>query len=127
MKSEDHDHENCMPPAVNWKCIWFTLVLSAGYWYLPPRNKWVLLSLLYFPYLALAWYDHVYNCARTMGPTYLALFYWWGKPPQSEQIQTYKNWCPKWKNRVLAIDLVVLGVLLAIAPSFLAWTPASFK
>jgi len=119
------DSKKCddTPPAVNLKCIVFTLILSTFYWYLPPRNKWVLLCLLYFPYLALAWYDHLYGCARNMGPTYLALFYWWGKPQDSKQIQTYKNWCPKWKNRILIVDLVVLCILLLFVPFFLAWKP----
>ena len=78
-------------PVVNWKCVMFTIMLSVGYWFFPRRNKWVLLALLYFPYLVLAWYDHLYLCKRNMGPTYLSLFYWWGKPQDSVQIKQYKN------------------------------------
>ena len=61
-------------PVVNWKCIIFTMILAIGYWFLPKKNKWILLGLLYFPYLVLAWYDHYYKCERNMGPTYLAFF-----------------------------------------------------
>jgi hypothetical protein len=110
---------NTTPPAVNMKCIVFTLCLALGYWYLPPKNKWILLALLYFPYIILAWYDWWYQCQRNMGPTYLALFYWWAKPPESEQIQTYRNWHPDIRRKVLLVDLVVLGVCIALIPWFM--------
>lgn len=110
-------------PAVNLKCIVFTLVLAAGYWYLPARNKWVLLALLYFPYLALAHYDYWYDCRRNMGPTYLANFYWWAKPPESRQVRAYHDWSPKMKAKIAIVDAVVLLVLLLLAPAFLKWRP----
>lgn len=112
-----------VPPAVNMKCIIFTLILALGYWYLPSRNKWVLLSLLYFPYLAMAYYDYYYVCKRNLGPTYLALFYSWAKPKESEQIVIYDHWCPKWKKRVLIVDLIVLVVLLLLIKPFMNWKP----
>lgn len=125
MTEHDKDHKGCdtTQPVANWKCIWFTLALAGGYWYLPPKNKWVLLGLLYFPYIVLAWYDHWYQCQRNLGPTYLALFYWWAKPKDSDQIQKYKNWCPDIKNKVLKIDLVILALGVMILPWFLAWKP----
>lgn len=110
-------------PALNAKCIVFTLLLAGGYWYLPKKNKWILLALLYFPYLVLAWYDYKYQCQRNLGPTYLANYYDILKPQDSEQIIKYKNWCPKWKNLVLVIDIIVLLVLLALTPAFLRWKP----
>ena len=111
------------PPALNLKCIVFTQLLTLGYWYLPPRNKFVLLALSYFPYLALAWYDYIYACKHNFGPTYLAHFYEWAKPQNSRQIQIYKNWDPKIKNKVILIDLVVLIALLLLIPAFLKWNP----
>jgi len=119
-------NENCVdkPPTLNVKCIVFTLILAAGYWYLPPRNKWVLLGLLYFPYAAMAWYDYYYKCERNLGPTYLALFYWWLKPYASDQIQTYAEWCPRWKRRVFIADIVVLICALLLAWPFLKWRPS---
>ena len=110
-------------PVFNWKCIIFTLVLSIGYWVLPKKNKWILLVLLYVPYIVLAYYDHYYKCERNMGPTYLALFYWWAKPQDSKQIKDYKEWDPKIKKKVLIIDLILLAGGIAIIPFFLKWKP----
>ena len=111
-------------PALNLKCIVFTFVLVLGYWYLPHRNKWVLLGLLYFPYLALAHYDHWYDCRRNMGPTYLANFYEWAKPQESRQVRQYRAWSPKMKARIAIVDAAVLMVVLLLAPAFLRWRPA---
>jgi hypothetical protein len=57
------------PFAFNWKCIIFTLILAGGYWTLPHKNKWVLAFLLWFPYIALAWYDYSYDCKDKLKPT----------------------------------------------------------
>ena len=103
-------------PTANWKCIVFTLALVLGYWFLPPKNKWILLVLLYFPYIILAWYDYIYVCERNMGPTYLSLFYWWAKPPQSKQVQDYHNWDPKIKKKVLIVDGILLCIGLLVGP-----------
>lgn len=111
------------PPALNLKCIVFTFLLSLGYWFLPSRNKFVLVALAYFPYLALAWYDWIYACQHNFGPTYLAHFYEWAKPQSSRQIQIYKNWDPAIKNKVILIDLAVLVALIALIPLFLRWKP----
>ena len=40
-------------------------------------------------------------------------FYAWAKPPESEQMQQYKNWSPEIKEKVLAVDAVILLLLLA--------------
>jgi len=124
MDSEDKETCDRTPPSVNWKCIWFTLALAGGYWFIPPKNKWVLVALLYFPYLVLAWYDHWYACERVLGPSYLALFYAWAKPKSSDQIQRYKNWCPDLRRRVLIVDMIILLLALTLLPSFLAWDPS---
>jgi len=111
------------PPALNLKCIVATLLVSLGYWWLPPRNKYVLLYLAYTPYLAIAWYDYIYACKHNFGPTYLANFYSWAKPQSSTQIKIYKNWDPKIKWKVYAVDLLVLAVLLYLLPKFIKWEP----
>lgn len=110
-------------PSVNLKCIVFTALLASGYWYLPPKNKFVLVSLAYFPYLAIAWYDWIYGCKHNFGPTYLAHFYAWGKPQNSSQIQIYKNWAPSIKRRVQIVDLGVAVIILLLLPKFLNWQP----
>ena len=57
------------PFSFNIKCIIFTIVLAAGYWYLPHKNPWVLAFLIWFPYIALAWYDWSYKCQDKLQPT----------------------------------------------------------
>jgi hypothetical protein len=57
------------PFAWNIKCIIFTVILAAGYWWAPSRNLWVLFFLLWAPYVALAWYDYSYDCKDKMQPT----------------------------------------------------------
>jgi hypothetical protein len=57
------------PFSFNVKCIVFTAAVAGGYWVLPPRRLWVLLLLLWLPYVAMAWYDHWYDCADKMSPT----------------------------------------------------------
>lgn len=110
-------------PALNLKCIVFTALLASGYWFLPSRNKYVLLALAYFPYLALAWYDWIYACKHNFGPTYLAHFYSWAKPQNSRQIKIYKNWAPSIKRKVVAIDTLIAVGLLVTLPLFINWKP----
>lgn len=111
-------------PAVNTKCIVFTGALAAGYWFLPSNNKWVLLCLLFFPYLFLSYYDVAYGARRNMGPTYLADFYDWLKVPNSKQIVVWKHWKPEYKARVHLADLALLVALLVVLPAFLKWQPS---
>jgi len=111
------------PPALNLKCIVITAYLALTYWFLPPRNKYILLCLAYFPYLILAWYDWIYACQHNFGPTYLAHFYSWAKPQNSRQIQIYKNWAPSIKRKVVAVDLIVAIAILCLIPMFVNWKP----
>ncbi len=111
------------PIATNMKCIVFTLLLSLGYWFLPKRNKWVLICMLYFPYLALAWYDYLYVCERNMGPTYLAHFYSFFKPQSSDQIKKYHNLCPDIAYKLIIIDSIVFISILLLIPMFIRWKP----
>lgn len=55
--------------AWNIKCIVFTAFIAGGYWYLPPKNVYVLIFLLWLPYVAMAWYDYAYDCKDKMMPT----------------------------------------------------------
>ncbi len=57
------------PFAPNWKCVWFTLAVAGGYWFLPPKNYWVLFVLLIVPYVAMSWYDYTYDCNDKLKPT----------------------------------------------------------
>ena len=68
------------PFKFNIKCVVFTALLSGGYWYLPPKNLVVLILLLWFPYIALAWYDYAYKCSPALIP--LGQYFWLPfKPP----------------------------------------------
>ena len=115
---------NNTPPATNVKCIVFTIFVVTIYWILP-KNKWLLLFLLWFPYLMMAWYDFLYDCKRNeLSPTYLMSFYEWAKPNDSRQVQIYKNWCPKWKNQVFYVDMAVLVLfILFMKYFFIPWNP----
>jgi len=57
------------PFQFNIKCIIFTLLIALGYWFLPQRNIYVLIFLLWIPYISLAWYDYSYDCQDKMLPT----------------------------------------------------------
>jgi hypothetical protein len=117
--------EEAPTPSWNLKCIVFTLVLAMGYWFSPPRNKWVLLMLLYAPYAAMAWYDDYYNCQRDrFKPTFLSLFYGWLKPADyREKLRAFKAASPEWYAIIWIVDLLLLILILAITPSFLRWQP----
>ena len=43
--------------------------ISIGHGYAPPRNIIILFFLLWFPYIALAWYDYSYDCKDKLQPT----------------------------------------------------------
>lgn len=73
------------PFTFNIKCVIFSATLASGYWFLPPKNLWVLFFLLWFPYLAMAWYDYMYDCRNKLGPTIIPFgrYIWLPfKPPQ---------------------------------------------
>lgn len=110
-------------PAINEKCIVFTVLLAAGYWFLPAANKFVLVALCFFPYLWLSYYDVAFGAKRNMGPTFLADFYDFAKVPNSKQILVWKNWAPKYKRQVQAVDLVLLVLIVLALPTFMKWHP----
>lgn len=109
------------PFALNIKCIVFTLLIAAGYWYLPPKKLWILVALLYFPYLALAWYDYVYDCRiGLLQPTvfpfgeYLYLPF---KPPDYKE--RYAQMSPERKTKMKEYGRFIAAVLLGILIVFL--------
>lgn len=51
----------------NIKCIIFSGVLMASYWFLPREKNIYLLPVIFvISYVAMAWYDHIYNCNRKL-------------------------------------------------------------
>ena len=47
--------------ALNPKCLFISGVIGAGYWYLPPRDVFVLGGILVATYIGVAWYDELYD------------------------------------------------------------------
>ena len=112
------------PITGNIKCIIISIGLALAYWYAPPRNKYVLLFILYSTYLMIAYYDYFYDCRRgQFGPTFLKTYYEWAKPRNSKQNIIYSNLCPDKKRIIFIVDILVFIVLLAITPMFLRWNP----
>ena len=98
--------------------------LALAYWYAPPRNKYVLLFILYSTYLMIAYYDYFYDCRRgQFGPTFLKTYYEWAKPRNSKQNIIYSNLCPDKKRIIFIVDILVFILLVAITPMFLRWNP----
>lgn len=105
------------PFSLNIKCVLFTLFLAGGYWYLPYKNIYVLLALLYFPYLALAWYDYAYKCqVGLLQPTTFLPFseyvYLPFKSPDYKE--RYENLPAARKEYMRFISAVLGGVALLI-------------
>ena len=112
------------PITGNVKCIVISLVLAGLYWYLPYRNKYVLLFILYSTYLAIAYYDFFYDCRKgQFGPTFLRTYYEWAKPQKSKQNIIYSNLCPENERIILIVDIAVFIMILLITPYFIRWKP----
>lgn len=110
------------PLTGNIKCVIISLLFAIMYWFFPSKNKWVLVGILYFTYLGIAWYD-AYLCQRTLTPSYLRHFYDWAKPRNTLQHEQYKNLCPSAARKILIVDMIIALVLILLFPTFLAWRP----
>lgn len=108
------------PLSLNPKCIIFSLILAGGYWLLPHKSIPVLIALLYFPYLAMAWYDYTYNCSNRLNPTIFPFGRWLYlpfKPPDYKQrydelSSDSKKTIAKWDRFFL---LVIIGAVIVFA------------
>ena len=106
----------------NIKCVIISLILAGGYWFAPQKNKWILLGILYFTYLLIAWYDY-YLCDRVLTPTYLRHFYEWAKPSGSTQTKLYNNLCPDAEKQIIIVDVIIGIFAILLIPIFLKWKP----
>ena len=94
----------------------------AGYWVLPPRNKWVLLTLFFGGYTAFGWMTYELSCQRNLDVSYLAdLGFDLFKPQTSRQIQEWHHYDPKLKRKVQLVDLAIVVVCALLTPAFLSW------
>jgi len=107
------------PFALNIKCIIFTAILAAGYWFAPHKNLWVLSFLIWFPYIALAWYDYSYNCQDKLKPTLVPFgrYIWLPfKPPGYKK--AFDELPPEQIQAMNTLDHLVLWTGLATATAY---------
>lgn len=68
----------------NPKCVIFGIILMVAYYFLPPKELILLPLIFIVGYIAMAWYDHIYNCDTKLhsgiAPLGMATFDAWGKP-----------------------------------------------
>ncbi len=108
------------PFKFNIKCIIFTAVLAGGYWFLPKKNLFILLFLLWFPYIAMAWYDYSYQCKDKLEPTAVPFgrAIWLPfKPPEYKQ--AYEDLPPEKKAIMDRVDHVAAWTILIGLVSFM--------
>ena len=107
------------PFALNIKCIIFTAILAGGYWFAPHKNLWVLSFLIWFPYIALAWYDYSYNCQDKLEPTLVPFgrYIWLPfKPPGYKK--AFDELPPEQIQAMNKLDHIVLWTGLAVATAY---------
>lgn len=112
------------PLALNIKCVIFSALIAGGYWYLPQKNIQVLLALLYFPYLAMAWYDYMYKCENKLQPTIFPFGRWLYLPFKPQEYRdAYENLSEDSKKSIAKWDrffiLLIVGIILVkLLPRF---------
>ena len=82
------------PFHINPKCVWFSLLVMLYYWYATEEpNTWLLPVLAAVAYVALAWYDYMYNCDDQLVPGKLLDFTGIFKPEATtrDESKTRKN------------------------------------
>jgi hypothetical protein len=104
------------PFSLNVKCIVFTAILAGGYWYLPPKNFWVLAFLIWFPYIALAWYDYMYKCQDKLKPTLVPFgrYIWLPFKPAEYKAQM----TPELETSMRNLDHIILWSALAAVTAY---------
>jgi hypothetical protein len=104
------------PFQFNIKCIIFTLIIAGGYWFLPNKKWYILLFLLWLPYVALAWYDYIYNCEDKLKPTVFPFGRWIFLPfkPKGYKDEFYKLPPEEIENMNYVDHLVGWSILIGI-------------
>jgi hypothetical protein len=106
----------------NPKCVLFSTSLMAFYWYLPAtKNVFMLPIIFIISYIAMAWYDYIYDCNIVMrsgsyiGPnTFDSIF----KPQRRNEETTYDvKLSPNQEKEYLS--RVYLFHVLAVVPLLL--------
>ena len=101
----------------NPKCLLFSVLIMALYWFSPPNKNMFMLPVIFLvSYVAMAWYDYAYHCNTLMysGKTSLgsAIF----KPQRRQNQHTFvKNQEQAYLQRVYIFHLVaVVPLLIAV-------------
>ena len=107
------------PFALNIKCIIFTAILAGGYWYLPHKNPWLLAFLIWFPYIALAWYDYSYDCKDKLKPTLVPFgrYIWLPFKPQGYKDE-FNKLPPEQIEAMNKLDHIILWSALATGAAY---------
>jgi hypothetical protein len=102
------------PLYLNPKCLVFSGFVLMVYWLPHPKafaHKFVAAFLLATAaYIALAWYDYIYDCTDRLGPTLLGWMSGFFKP--AEYGKKFDDLPVKYKKIVRNVDIVVLLVLI---------------
>jgi len=112
------------PFHLNPKCVIFAFILMAGYWFMPPKQVILLPMIFITSYIALAWYDFVYNCDVPLfsgiSPIGAATFDSWGKPQRRQNRPAIPTDVPLVKDQERAYRRNVnLFHVLGVMPFFL--------
>jgi UDP-N-acetylmuramyl pentapeptide phosphotransferase/UDP-N-acetylglucosamine-1-phosphate transferase len=101
------------PLYLNIKCIVFSVLVLAVYWLPHPKSiahNIVMAFLLgTSAYIALAWYDVLYDCNDRLKPTLLG---WLSKPFKPQEYRdAYAHLPMKTQKIIRAVDIFVLSIL----------------
>lgn len=109
------------PFVTNTKCIVIGIVLMVLYWMLPYRNPFMLPIIFLVGYIAIAWYDYLYNCEAQMYsgtfPVGSATLDAWAKPQRrfEENVNTL-NLVDKqeltYKKKIYALHALFIAPIL---------------
>ena len=106
----------------NPKCVVISIILMVLYWILPYRNPFMLPIIFLVGYIAIAWYDYLYNCDLQMYsgtfPVSMATLDSWGKPQRrfENNPNQPKNLLEKqelvYKKKIYALHAIFIAPLL---------------
>jgi hypothetical protein len=102
------------PLYLNVKCLVFSFFILAIYWLPHPptiAHNFVMAFLLgTAAYIALAWYDVIYDCNDRLKPTFLG---WLSKPfKPKEYSDNYKKLPLKYQKIIRWVDIFVIGIVV---------------
>jgi len=102
------------PLYLNPKCLVFSAFVIWIYWLPHPKHiehAWIMSFLLACSaYVALAWYDVMFDCNDHLRPTILGWMWGWAKP--AEYKEQYDKLPIKYQKIIRNVDIVVLLVIV---------------